>query len=173
MRKRFVGAAQVSELAAALEDGNQTLVLRDIDGWPAGPGDPFVVVVDRGGALEEKLLLNDLDLVTGIATIVQRGYDDTEPYRHDVGAQVVHVLDSDTVDEANAHVHGRGVHLAYTHIQYTPAATWVIPHNLGGHPAVTVVDSAGTTVFGDVQYASSDTIVITFAAPFAGRAYLS
>ena len=57
--------------------------------------------------------------------------------------------------------------------QITPASVWTITHNLNRHPAVTVVDSAGTVVEGDVSYASRNQIVLSFAVPFAGNAYLS
>jgi hypothetical protein len=61
----------------------------------------------------------------------------------------------------------------YTHDQPVPAGTWDITHNLGGHPSVTVVDSADTQCFGRVQYLSDMAVRVTFSAPFAGKAYLS
>lgn len=57
--------------------------------------------------------------------------------------------------------------------QATPSATWVIPHELGGRPSVTVVDSAATAVIGEVQYDSDSQITVTFTAPFSGFAYLT
>ena len=55
----------------------------------------------------------------------------------------------------------------------SPSATWVITHNLGRHPSITVVDSANTVVMGDVEYLSNDALVITFAGAFSGSAYLN
>lgn len=64
--------------------------------------------------------------------------------------------------------------IAYTHIQDVPAAAWTIVHGLPFTPAaVTVVDSAGTEWVGDVQFVAAGTIRVSFAAPFAGTAYLS
>jgi hypothetical protein len=61
----------------------------------------------------------------------------------------------------------------YTFFQLAPAATWRIPHPLAKHPSVTVQDSAGRQVFGEVDYAGDDLVVVTFRAPFSGRADLN
>ena len=51
---------------------------------------------------------------------------------------------------------------------------WLIDHNLGFMPSLTVVDSAGTEVFpGTVEYLTTSTIRLTFSAAFGGEAYLS
>jgi hypothetical protein len=57
--------------------------------------------------------------------------------------------------------------------QQTASATWVITHALGGKPQVTIVDSADTHVFGEVQYNSNTQITVTFSAAFSGKAYLT
>jgi hypothetical protein len=57
--------------------------------------------------------------------------------------------------------------------QASPSDQWVINHSLGGRPSVTVVDSAATTVIGDVSYISDTQIVVRFTAPFSGFAYLT
>jgi len=62
---------------------------------------------------------------------------------------------------------------AFTYAQMSPASTWVIVHNLGKHPAVVVVDSSGSTVYGDIHYDSNAQVTLTFAAGFAGNAYLN
>jgi hypothetical protein len=41
------------------------------------------------------------------------------------------------------------------------------------HPAVSVVDSAGTVVFGEVTYDSANQITVRFSSGFAGKAYLN
>lgn len=56
----------------------------------------------------------------------------------------------------------------------SPASSeWVIEHNLGKFPSVTVVDSSGTVVYGDVFYISESKVVIKFSAAFIGKAYLN
>ena len=61
----------------------------------------------------------------------------------------------------------------YVHTQGAVSATWNITHALGGRPAVTVVDSAGTVVVGEVAYNSDTSVSIYFTSPFSGFAYLT
>jgi hypothetical protein len=62
---------------------------------------------------------------------------------------------------------------SYAHTQSVSSATWTITHNLGYRPAVSVVDSGGNYVVGDVNYVSVNALTISFSAPFGGFAYLS
>lgn len=62
---------------------------------------------------------------------------------------------------------------SYAHTQSVSSATWTITHNLGYRPAVSVVDSGGNYVVGDVNYVSVNSLTISFSAPFGGSAYLS
>lgn len=61
----------------------------------------------------------------------------------------------------------------HVHTQSTASAEWVITHTLGGRPSVTIVDSAGTVVIGEVQYDSNTQITASFTAAFSGYAYLT
>jgi len=61
----------------------------------------------------------------------------------------------------------------YTHTQNAPATVWNIAHNLGNHPSVSVVDSAGTVVEGQVEYIDANNVRLTFSAAFGGKAYLN
>lgn len=61
----------------------------------------------------------------------------------------------------------------YTFNQGSPAATWTITHGLNKFPSVSVVDSAGDQVEGDIEYINSNQVVAKFSAPFAGKAYLN
>lgn len=58
-------------------------------------------------------------------------------------------------------------------LQKTASAEWLIVHDLDKYPSVTVVDSAGSVVVGDIEYISKNTIKVTFGAPFSGKAYLN
>ena len=60
---------------------------------------------------------------------------------------------------------------AYT--QLAPASIWEIPHPLNKYPSVTVVDSGGSVVVGEVEYVDAHKIIITFQAEFSGKAYLN
>ena len=61
----------------------------------------------------------------------------------------------------------------YEHDQGTPALVWTVNHNLGKKPSASAVDSAGTVVFGQIQYINDNTITITFNAAFSGYAYIN
>ena len=63
--------------------------------------------------------------------------------------------------------------LGYIYTQSTPSDTWTISHNLTFHPNVTVVDSGGSVVEGEISYPSPTTVLLTFRSGFSGRAYLS
>lgn len=57
--------------------------------------------------------------------------------------------------------------------QKTSAAVWNISHGLNRYPSVTVVDSGGNVVIGDILYLDSNSVQITFSAPFSGKAIFS
>ena len=61
----------------------------------------------------------------------------------------------------------------HIHTQGQASTTWTITHTLGGRPQVTIVDSADTHVFGEVQYLSNSQVTVTFSAAFSGKAYLT
>lgn len=55
----------------------------------------------------------------------------------------------------------------------TPDKVWDITHNLDKYPSVTIVDSAGSVVMGDITYISKNNLKVTFSAAFGGTAYLN
>ena len=57
--------------------------------------------------------------------------------------------------------------------QSNAASTWVVTHNLNKYPSVSVVDSANTTVYGEVDYNSLNQVTITFKSAFAGKAFFN
>lgn len=61
----------------------------------------------------------------------------------------------------------------HTHTQGAAATVWTINHALGGYPSVTIVDSAKTVVFGEVNYVSTTQVVVNFTSAFSGYAYLT
>jgi hypothetical protein len=63
--------------------------------------------------------------------------------------------------------------LAYEHTQGAVSNSWVITHNLGFKPNVTVVDSAGTIYEGEITYTNSNSLTVSFSQAFSGKAYLS
>ena len=61
----------------------------------------------------------------------------------------------------------------YTHIQAVASDTWVIDHNLGKYPSVSVVDSANDEVEGSVNHVNPMRVILVFSAPFSGKAFLN
>ena len=61
----------------------------------------------------------------------------------------------------------------YIHSQGFPSAEWVVIHNLGWKPSVTVIDSVGSEVYGDVKHDSTTQLRIGFTYSFSGSAYLT
>lgn len=59
---------------------------------------------------------------------------------------------------------------AFEHLQPTPAAVWVINHNLGYYPDVHVYSTGGVEIIADVLHVSPNQAQVGFAAPTAGRA---
>lgn len=61
----------------------------------------------------------------------------------------------------------------YRHVQSAASSQWLITHNLGKRPGVTVVDTSGRRVFGGVFYVDENSLSLTFSAPFSGECYLN
>lgn len=61
----------------------------------------------------------------------------------------------------------------YIHNQSIPSSIWSINHNLNKFPSITIVDSGGTEVEGDVDHVDQNNITVTFSASFSGKAYIN
>lgn len=61
----------------------------------------------------------------------------------------------------------------YTHTQSTPATTWVINHNLGVRPNVSLLSVGGAEIVGDVLHPSVNQSLAIFVIPVAGSASCS
>lgn len=62
---------------------------------------------------------------------------------------------------------------SYIHNQISSDCKWEIRHSLNKYPSVSIVDSAGSIVFGDVEYVDQNFIIIYFTSAFSGKAYLN
>lgn len=91
----------------------------------------------------------------------------------DVPANVTVTEEPLRVTISSSGLQGPAVPVSYVHAQPIPSDTWAIQHDLGWHPNVTVIDSAGTTVEGDIEYVSENTVTLRFSSGFSGTAYLS
>jgi len=81
---------------------------------------------------------------------------------------VTHLGESFKITKAALFVNVKPI--TYNHEQIIPSASWSINHNLGFNPAVSVVDSGGNIVFGDVIYLNTNAIQINFSSGFSGKA---
>lgn len=61
----------------------------------------------------------------------------------------------------------------YIHRQDVASNEWNIVHNLDKYPSVSIVDSSGNKVVGDVEYLSANNLKIKFSSAFSGKAYLN
>ncbi len=65
------------------------------------------------------------------------------------------------------------VEFSYIHTQTAASSTWNITHNLGKYPAVSIVDTGGNEVIGEVVYNNNNSVSLQFSAPFSGKAYFN
>tara|TARA_B110000014_G_scaffold238111_1_gene204528 strand:- start:19 stop:738 length:720 start_codon:yes stop_codon:yes gene_type:complete len=65
-----------------------------------------------------------------------------------------------------------GNDLNYSEV-FTLSYTWVVAHNLGKIPSVTIIDGSGNRVHGNVSYTDLNNLTVTFNTAFAGTIYLN
>jgi hypothetical protein len=61
----------------------------------------------------------------------------------------------------------------FVYTQAVPSASWTVTHNLNKFPSVSVVDTANTQIFTIAEYIDTNTLILTFSAAFAGKAYMN
>lgn len=61
----------------------------------------------------------------------------------------------------------------HVHDQISSSSSWLVDHGLDKFPSVTVVDSAGTVVIGEVRYLNKNAVLLSFNSEFSGTAYLN
>ena len=61
----------------------------------------------------------------------------------------------------------------FVYTQNVPSTSWTVTHNLNKFPSVSVVDTANTQVFTRAEYIDTNTLILTFSAAFAGKAYMN
>ena len=62
---------------------------------------------------------------------------------------------------------------SYVHEQNSPSSVWTINHNLNKYPSIVLVDSDDDVIYGEVNYESKNTILITLSAAISGKAFLN
>lgn len=61
----------------------------------------------------------------------------------------------------------------YQHVQGIPSTLWVISHNLGFFPNVTIIDTDQSELEADIFYIDLNTIQIVLPVALPGSAYMS
>lgn len=100
-RRTFSGGVVSTQLTANIFVATSVINVTDGSTFPLGSdvGKPFVIVIDRSTADEEKVLISTR---AGNQFIVaQRGYDGTTAQNHSAGAVVDHVLDATVMRDMN------------------------------------------------------------------------
>lgn len=83
-------------------------------------------------------------------------------------------LDStDDLAEGVTNLYFTPTRVGYTHTQTTPSTEWVISHDLGFYPNITVQDLDGNIYEGEISYTTENIVTLTFYSPITGIAYLS
>ena len=60
--------------------------------------------------------------------------------------------------------------LNYVHYQSTPSEKWLINHNLGKYPSVSIVNYIpGSVVVGDVVILDENNVEVSFSGSFSGE----
>jgi len=61
----------------------------------------------------------------------------------------------------------------FVYNQNIPASVWNITHGLNKLPAITVIDSANSTVEGYIEYVDDNNVILKFNGAFSGTAILN
>jgi hypothetical protein len=98
--KEYEGGSVATTLSSLISAGAMSIVITSGSSFPTGATAPFVVVVDRGLATEEKILIDTR--AGNTLTVQQRGYDGTVAQSHASGAPINHCVDAYTLKQVNA-----------------------------------------------------------------------
>jgi hypothetical protein len=126
------GAAPPTGLGSGgLSAAGTTFSVTSAAGYPTGAGGfPFVLVLDPGTPLEEKVLCSSLSGTTVTVAAGGRGWDGTTAAAHSPGAgNVAHIFSSAEADDANAHIYDT---TRNDHTQYLLASAGTAPTGPAG-----------------------------------------
>ena len=122
--REFQGAAVQTTLSGSINAGATSITITSASGWPTGAStDTFVVVIDRGLASEEKVLIESRSSTTLTVATSGRGYDGTSAASHSSGATIEHCIDAVWLNDVNDHVAASSAAHAASAISNTPAGS--------------------------------------------------
>jgi hypothetical protein len=99
-RREILGSVVFTSSSGPVLSTDMSIVAVDASTFPSGSsGKPFVIVLNRGTPLEEKVLCSSR--ASNTFTVSQRGYDGTTANNHANGVKIDHVLDATAMDDMN------------------------------------------------------------------------
>lgn len=105
-QKSYRGDTQTTKLTQTLRfDETASFFVEDGTALPTNTSFPFVLIVSRGTAREEKILCTSVFGNEVYVAPEGRGFDDTVPVRHPPGSSVLHGFDSESATEFSNHVY--------------------------------------------------------------------
>jgi hypothetical protein len=124
-QKEYLGGVSATTLSGSITDSATSFTVAAGGGttFPDGSSYPFVIVIGRGTASEEKILCASRS--GDNFTVTTRGYDGTTATSHSGGPAVEHCIDALVINEASAHIYDTSAAHAATAISNTPAGNIV------------------------------------------------
>ena len=132
-------------------------IQKELSDWESLNAQDLTVSTDINLALA---CSND-DLLATVDFTVNQVYLDSIINRIEV---LENVNITNNIDEKDLH---------YTHIQSVPSTLWTIEHNLNKLASVRIEDADGNDVIGEIDYVSTNKLIINFVIPVLGKAYLN
>lgn len=108
-RRTFTGGAVATTITGAINASDTGIDLTDATGWPTGSAGDFAVVINRGEADEEKVLIDSRSSLTLTVATSGRGVDGSSAQSHSAGATIEVTLLARDLDEPNAHIADTGL----------------------------------------------------------------
>lgn len=136
--KDYKGSSIETTLSNAYSIANTSLTVSSGSTFPDGSSGPFVVVISRGLADEEKMLIGSR--ISNTLTILEKGYDGTTSQNHVNGSSVNHCLDAYTLVQANRYVNLQATKGSL--VTRTASTTVTLPAGTNGYTLV--ADSTAT-----------------------------
>ena len=134
---------------------------------------PSEVSPDRYDFIELAETEPDLGVPSTDGYVLVSAADGTRSWVNPAGIGSSGLSTTDDLTEGTQHLYFTTSRVSYIHTQGVTSAAWTINHNLHFYPNVTVQDSAGNIVEGEIAYNTLDSLVVTFSTAFSGEAYLS
>jgi len=145
--------------------GDMDLITDTVDNWPQ-KGIATSGIPDLYGTIVSEVCVFEYVLTGSIIHIVDfaPGYYDKGHEENQIVILKPTTYHTDSLVKAIEEVDDK--HFTYDFINLSEVP---VPHLLNKRPAVSVEDSAGDVVMGDVEYVDSNNLMVRFTSPFTGR----